>query len=133
MLKRTLTALLLIPPVVYLIGWSPKWLFLLAVVAAVVLALREYFALCRAMGYKVFPWIGYVAGAALCVAQTLPGNMGNFLVAPVLVALLAADSHPGHAAKHGFKRLSGGHVGNDIRDLVYRAHAFVPGADSLFR
>ena len=31
MLKRTLTALLLIPPVVYLIGWSPEWLFLLAV------------------------------------------------------------------------------------------------------
>ena len=72
MLKRTLTALLLIPPVVYLIGWSPQWLFVMAVVAAVVLGLREYFALCRAMGYKVFPWIGYVAGAALCVVQMPP-------------------------------------------------------------
>ena len=66
MLKRTLTALLLIPPVVYLIGWSPKWLFVLAVAAAVVLALREYFALCRAMGFKVFSWIGYGAGVFLC-------------------------------------------------------------------
>ena len=73
MLKRTLTALLLIPPVVYLIGWSPKWLFVLAVAVAIVLALREYFALCRAMGFKVFSWIGYGAGVALCVAQMLPG------------------------------------------------------------
>ena len=72
MLKRTLTALLLIPPVVYLIGWSPKWLFVLAVVAAVILALREYFGLCRAMGLKVFPWIGYGASVFLCLAFAYP-------------------------------------------------------------
>jgi phosphatidate cytidylyltransferase len=88
MLKRTLTALLLIPPVVYLIGWSPKWLFLLAVVVGVVLGLREYFALCRAMGYKVFPWIGYVAGAALCVAQGLLPSVSYFVVTLMLVVML---------------------------------------------
>jgi phosphatidate cytidylyltransferase len=88
MLKRTLTALLLIPPVVYLIVWSPEWLFLLAVVAGVILALREFFALCRAMGYQVFPWIGYGAGAALCAAQTLHRHLIHSAVAPVLVALL---------------------------------------------
>jgi phosphatidate cytidylyltransferase len=76
MLKRTLTALLLIPPVVYLIGWSPKWLFLLAVVAAVILALREYFGLCRAMGFKVFSLVGYAVGALLCVVQTFPVRGG---------------------------------------------------------
>jgi len=86
MLKRTLTALLLIPPVVYLIGWSPEWLFLLAVVAAVLLALREFFALCRSMGLKAFPGIGYVAGAALCVAQTLPQQWNHFVFTPLLVA-----------------------------------------------
>jgi phosphatidate cytidylyltransferase len=74
MLRRTLTSLLLIPPVLYLIGWSPKWLFLLAVVAAVELGLREFFALTRQMGYKTFPALGYVGGAALCVVQTLPGG-----------------------------------------------------------
>jgi phosphatidate cytidylyltransferase len=88
MLKRTLTALLLIPPVVYLIGWSPEWLFLLGLATAVILALREYFALCRAMGYKVFSWVGYVAGVALCVAQTLPRYTGLFVVVHVLLALL---------------------------------------------
>ena len=88
MLKRTLTTLLLIPPVVYLIGWSPEWLFLLAVVTAVVLALREFFALCRDMGLNAFPWVGYVAGAALCGLQILPGNVGHFVVAPTLVVFL---------------------------------------------
>jgi phosphatidate cytidylyltransferase len=74
MLRRTLTSLLLIPPALYLIGWSPNWLFLLAVVSAVELGLREFFALTRQMGYKTFPALGYVAGAAFCVAQTLPGG-----------------------------------------------------------
>jgi phosphatidate cytidylyltransferase len=87
MLKRTLTALLLIPPVVYLIGWSPKWLFVLAVIAAVVFAMREYFGLCRAMGYTVFPWIGYVAGATLCVAHA-PGDIYIITIPPLLVVTL---------------------------------------------
>jgi len=88
MLKRTLTALLLIPPVVYLIGWSPKWLFLLALVAAVVLALREYFALCRGMGYKTLSWMGYVAGTVLCVAQMPPARWHFHPVVFFIVALL---------------------------------------------
>jgi len=89
MLKRTLTALLLIPPVVYLIGWSPEWLFLLAVLTAVVLALREYFALCRAMGYKVFPWVGFVAGGALCVVEALlPWQPSSYTVTPLFLAFL---------------------------------------------
>jgi phosphatidate cytidylyltransferase len=33
-----------------------------------VLALREYFGLCRAMGYQVIPWMGYVASFLLCLA-----------------------------------------------------------------
>jgi phosphatidate cytidylyltransferase len=88
MLKRTLTAILLIPPVVYLIGWSPKWLFLLAVVLGVALALREYFALCRAMGVKVLAGIGYASAAVLCGAQALPRNVNHSAVIFLLVALL---------------------------------------------
>jgi len=87
MLKRTLTALLLIPPVIYLIGWSPQWLFVLAVATAVVLALREYFALCRAMGFKVFSLIGYAGAVALCVVQALPLRVHHFAIALLLVAL----------------------------------------------
>ncbi len=134
MLKRTLTALLLIPPVVYLIGWSPKWLFVLAVAVAVVLALREYFALCRAMGFKVFSWIGY-GRASCCAWRLLIGRLylNSDAVTSVLVGIFAADSHLGPAAKHGFEGLSRGHVGNNFWDLVYRPLSFVPGADSLCR
>lgn len=88
MLRRTLTALLLIPPVLYLIGWAPRWLFLLAVVAAVELGLREFFSLSRHMGYKAFPEVGYVAGAALCVAQALPLGGPQTVAAFVLVLLV---------------------------------------------
>ncbi len=92
MLKRTLTALLLIPPVVYLIGWSPEWLFLLAVATAIVVALREYFALCRAMGFKVIPWIGYVASVLLCLAldnrPRLPLNLNTHFITALLLLFL---------------------------------------------
>ena len=88
MLKRTLTALLLIPPVVYLIGWSPKWLFVLAVSFAIVLALREYFGLCAAMGFKAFSWIGFGAGILLCLAFAYPPLYLSDAVTSVLLVFL---------------------------------------------
>jgi len=88
MFKRALTALLLIPPVLYVVGWSPWWLFLLAVIAAVELGLREYFALIRQMGLRAFEHLGYVAGAALCVGQLLPGVWNLALAASVIFLLL---------------------------------------------
>jgi phosphatidate cytidylyltransferase len=88
MLKRTLTGLSLIPPVLYLVGWSPKWLFTLAILGAIELGLREFFTLTRHMGYKVFPEVGYVAGAALCVAQALPLGGPPAVAAFILVLLI---------------------------------------------
>jgi len=69
MKSRILTALILIPPVVYLIGWSPEWLFLLALLATIERALYEYFLISRQAGFKSFPAVGYVAGAAICLVQ----------------------------------------------------------------
>ena len=88
MLKRTLTAILLIPPVVYLIGWSPKWLYIVAIIAGIVLALREYFQLCRMMGLKVFACLGYVASAILCAAQMFPRHASSAVVFLLVVFLL---------------------------------------------
>src|ERR1039458_2851698 len=90
MLKRTLTAVVLIPPIVYLVGWSPKWLFLLGVVVAVVLALREFFALSRVMGFKVFSWIGYGAGVAVCVLQAWPPPLHQDVTSSAILFLLVA-------------------------------------------
>ncbi len=78
MKSRILTALVLFPPVIYLIGWSPIWLFLAAVLTTVGLSLSEYFQICRNSGVKTLPVMGYVGGAAICLAQAaalyLPAN-----------------------------------------------------------
>ena len=92
---RFLTALLLIPPVIYLIGWSPKWLLLAAVVAVVELCLYEFFQLCRHADFKPLSALGYIAGAAICAAQALEaGGRGPYslllLVALIPVTLTAA-------------------------------------------
>lgn len=65
-----MTALPLALIVASLIWWAPRWLFLLALIAVVEISLFEYFRICRAAGFQVVPAIGYLAGAALCVAQT---------------------------------------------------------------
>ena len=87
MLRRTLTVLVLIPPVIYLIGWSPAWLFVLALIATVELGLHEFFALSRQAGFKAFQWVGYVAGGGICLAQAV-GRSKPEAVVFLLLALL---------------------------------------------
>jgi phosphatidate cytidylyltransferase len=95
MRQRILTALLLIPPVIYLIGWSPKWLLLAAVVACVELCLYEFFQLCQQAGFKTFPLPAYLVSAALCAVRALETGTAEryslvLLVTLVLVTLTAA-------------------------------------------
>jgi phosphatidate cytidylyltransferase len=92
---RILTALLLIPPVIYLIGWSPKWLLLAAVIAVVELCLYEFFELCRHAGFKPLSTLGYLAGAALCAVRAVETGGPEvysflLLVALVLITLTVA-------------------------------------------
>ena len=92
---RILTALLLIPPVIYLIGWSPKWLLLAAVIAAVELCLYEFFQLCRHADFRPLSVLGYLAGAALCAARAVESDELELysmllLVAFVLITLTLA-------------------------------------------
>jgi phosphatidate cytidylyltransferase len=69
MKSRILTALLLFPPVIYLIGWSPPWLFLIALLLVVELALFEFFLICRHAGFRPLPVVAFVGSAAMCAAQ----------------------------------------------------------------
>jgi phosphatidate cytidylyltransferase len=97
MLRRTLTAVLLIPPVIYLAGWAPKWLFLLALVLTVEVGLFEFFALSRQAGLKAFPVVGYVAGAAVCLVPALYPRqpaLSLLLLAVLLVLLTPALALP---------------------------------------
>jgi phosphatidate cytidylyltransferase len=89
---RILTALLLIPPVIYLIGWAPKWLLLTAVILVVEVCLYEFFQLCRHAGFKPLPALAYAAGAGLCAVRAMATDRAEgyslvLLVAFVLVTL----------------------------------------------
>ena len=71
MKSRILTALSLFPPVIYLIGWSPLWLFGAAIFATAAIALQEYFAICRQPGLKALPALGYAGTAGICLVQAM--------------------------------------------------------------
>ncbi len=71
-MKRVLTALLLIPAVVFINFRAPRlavWA-LLAVVS--LLALREFFALAEKLGFHPYRITGYGAGALLVLSSGLP-------------------------------------------------------------
>jgi phosphatidate cytidylyltransferase len=92
---RTLTALFLIPPVIYLIGWSPKWLLLAAVTAVVELCLYEFFKLCQHAGFKPLSGLAYLVSAALCALRAMDTSEPEvysfvLLVTFVLVTLAVA-------------------------------------------
>src|SRR2546423_1541044 len=99
MLLRILTGLVLIPPVIYIIGWAPEWLFVLALITTVERSLYEYFVISRHAGFKSLPAVGYVAGALLCLAQAAelrhpnlsatPGALGFAIVILALALTLA--------------------------------------------
>jgi phosphatidate cytidylyltransferase len=72
MKSRILTALVLFPPVIYLIGWSPWWLFLAAVTFTAGVSLREYFDICRHSGFQALPSLGYGGAAVTILAAALP-------------------------------------------------------------
>jgi len=85
MLLRIVTALVLIPPALYVLYRAPLWLFLLVLLAVVGRNLYEYLAIARQTGARGLPFIAYAAGGALCVAQCVDLKGSGFLV-PVLLA-----------------------------------------------
>ena len=88
MKTRILTALLLFPPAIYLIGWSPLWLFLAAVMLVAGLSLHEYFVICRASGFKVLAVLGYAGAGGACLAQAYAVRDGPNLTVAVLGGFL---------------------------------------------
>jgi phosphatidate cytidylyltransferase len=111
---RVLTALVLIPPVLYLIVWSPQWLFMAALLAVVLRTAFEYFALSRAAGFAGSPWAGYVCCAALCLAQwadrtwSPPGSSGAIILvtATLMVPLFLTAAMARIDDLHHYARLT---------------------------
>jgi phosphatidate cytidylyltransferase len=86
MKARVLTALGLIPPVVYLLVWAPLWLFLAILLVVVERSLYEYFHISAKAGSKPLVALGYVLGAALCLTPLGPPHDQRELLLACLVA-----------------------------------------------
>src|SRR5579875_1964543 len=69
MKTRVLTGIAILIPSVYLIGWSPKWLFLAVLVVLVERGLHEYILIVRQTGFNILPVVMYVSGAAVCMVR----------------------------------------------------------------
>jgi phosphatidate cytidylyltransferase len=66
-MKRVLTALVLIPIVVWVALWANQWIFLGVVAAAALLSYREYDTIAAAYGFGAPGVLGYGAGLVLLV------------------------------------------------------------------
>jgi phosphatidate cytidylyltransferase len=74
-MKRVLTALVLVPILIAIIGYSLPFYFFLLVCAASVLALEEYFSLATQSGLEVFRIAGH--GSSILLVASLYGSRGN--------------------------------------------------------
>jgi phosphatidate cytidylyltransferase len=90
MKPRIFTALILIPPVLYVLYGAPLWLFLLVLWAVVGRALYEYLGMARQMGSRSLPLVAYAAGGALCAGQCVDLRGASSLVLALLAAALLA-------------------------------------------
>jgi phosphatidate cytidylyltransferase len=98
---RILTGIVILLPAAYLIGWSPRWLFMAALIALVERALYEYFFITRQAGLAILPAAGYVTAALICFLQWFAirgfgmlesaGIMAALLVIPALAVWIAHD------------------------------------------
>ncbi|HEY3929361.1 MAG TPA: phosphatidate cytidylyltransferase [Candidatus Koribacter sp.] len=68
-MKRVLTALVLIPLVLFAVFKAPSWLFTLLVGAVALLALKEYLDLVEAYGVKSIRWLSYALVILIFAAQ----------------------------------------------------------------
>jgi phosphatidate cytidylyltransferase len=88
MLLRILTALVLIPPVLYVLYKAPLWVFLMVLLAVVGRNLYEYLGMVRQTGAKSLPVIAYAACGALCLGQCVEVRDRSLLVPALLASAL---------------------------------------------
>lgn len=88
MKTRVLTGLAIVVPAFYLLGWSPKWLFMAVMIAVAERGLYEYAVISGNTGIRVPAPVCYAAGAALCVLQWVALRNSEAIELAALVILL---------------------------------------------
>lgn len=64
-MKRWLTAVVMVPPLIGVIVYLPPWCFVVMVASVATVALEEFFKLARATDIKVYRWAGHVYSVML--------------------------------------------------------------------
>jgi phosphatidate cytidylyltransferase len=89
-MKRVLTALVLVPVLIAIIGYAPPLSFLLLVIGASVLALEEYFSLATQSGIEIFRVSGHCA--SLLLLSSLYGSATHVTNSWAALLVLVASS-----------------------------------------
>ena len=100
---RILTGLPLALGVVYLIVQEREWLFVLAVLLTLEISLHEFYFISRQAGMRSWPWLGYAAGALLCLAQLADLHRLNFGESAALLLVILGISVAGLLLKSNLK------------------------------
>ncbi len=118
MLLRIVTALVLIPPALYVLYGAPLWLFLLVLLSVVVRNLYEYLGVVRQMGVRSLPPVAYAASAALCVAQLADLKGRSFLLPSLLASMLLVTMFLAILDTEDLKEYTGT-VGSTVLGVLY--------------
>jgi phosphatidate cytidylyltransferase len=84
-MKRILTALVLLPLVLYVVLWGPLWSFFAVLTAVALICYREYAGIAAAYGFGSMGPVGYAAGLWLL----LTGEEGLLVLTLLLLSVLA--------------------------------------------
>lgn len=120
---RVLTGIAILIPAIYLLGWSPKWLYLAVMIALVERCLYEYFSITQQTGMMALRAAGYAAGAVLCIVQWAALRASQELEFAVLILILAVIPCVALFEIIDLKQYLGA-VSTAVFGVVYAAFAF---------
>lgn len=88
-MKRWLTALILLPPLIIAIGYLPNWCFVLLVVVVAMIALEEFFGLAKSSQIEVHKFSGHIYSIFLIINFHSQFNKHSFILGLICLAVIS--------------------------------------------